>query len=51
MPLRVVGATNREIRKRVPYVLELVGLTGCEDRLPRELSGGEQQRVAVAGRW
>lgn len=49
--MRVVGATNREIRKRVPYVLELVGLTGCEDRLPRELSGGEQQRVAVAGRW
>ncbi len=46
--MRVVGATNREIRKRVPYVLELVGLTGCEDRLPRELSGGEQQRVAVA---
>ena len=46
--MRVVGATGREIRKRVPYVLELVGLTGCEDRLPRELSGGEQQRVAIA---
>ena len=46
--MRVVGATGREIRKRVPYVLELVGLSGCEDRLPRELSGGEQQRVAIA---
>ena len=46
--MRVVGATNREIRKRVPYVLELVGLVDCEDRLPRELSGGEQQRVAIA---
>ena len=46
--MRVVGATGREIRKRVPYVLELVGLTGSEDRLPRELSGGEQQRVAIA---
>jgi len=46
--MRVVGAGNREIRKRVPYVLNLVGLEGCEDRLPRELSGGEQQRVAIA---
>ena len=46
--MRVVGAPNREIRKRVPYVLELVGLADCKNRLPRELSGGEQQRVAVA---
>jgi len=46
--MRVVGAGNREIRKRVPYVLNLVGLEGCEDRLPRELSGGEQQRVTIA---
>ncbi len=46
--MRVVGATNREIRKRVPYVLNLVGLSGRENRLPRELSGGEQQRVTVA---
>ena len=46
--MRVVGAPNREIRKRVPYVLELVGLKGCEKRLPTELSGGEQQRVAIA---
>jgi cell division transport system ATP-binding protein len=46
--MRVVGASNREIRERVSYVLELVGLEGCEKRLPHELSGGEQQRVAVA---
>ncbi len=46
--MRVVGARNRDIRKRVPYVLELVGLDGREKRLPGELSGGEQQRVAIA---
>ena len=46
--MHVVGATKKEIQKRVPYVLELVGLTGRERRLPRELSGGEQQRVAIA---
>ena len=46
--MRVVGASSREIRRRVPYVLELVGLDGREKRLPNELSGGEQQRVAIA---
>lgn len=46
--MRVVGARNRDIRKRVPYVLDLVGLDGRERRLPNELSGGEQQRVAIA---
>ena len=46
--MRVVGASHREIVKRVPYVLELVGLEGREKRLPTELSGGEQQRVAIA---
>ena len=46
--MHVVGATKKEIQKRVPHVLELVGLTGREKRLPRELSGGEQQRVAIA---
>jgi len=46
--MHVVGATNKEIRERVPYVLKLVGLEGRESRLPQEISGGEQQRVAVA---
>lgn len=46
--MHVVGATNREIKERVPYVLKLVGLEGRESRLPQEISGGEQQRVAVA---
>ena len=46
--MRVVGASGREISRRVPYVLELVGLDGREKRLPSELSGGEQQRVAIA---
>ena len=46
--MRVVGAPNSEIRRRVPYVLELVGLEGTSRRRPQELSGGEQQRVAIA---
>ena len=46
--MRVVGSRSSEIRKRVPYVLELVGLEGREKRYPSELSGGEQQRVAIA---
>ena len=46
--MRIVGKSNREIRKRVPQVLELVGLDGREKRRPAELSGGEQQRVAIA---
>ena len=46
--MRVVGATNKEIRKRVPYVLNLVGLDGKGKARPQELSGGEQQRVAIA---
>ena len=46
--MRVVGAANKDIKKRVPYILELVGLEGREKRMPNELSGGEQQRVAIA---
>ena len=46
--MRVVGAYNKDIRQRVPYILELVGLEGREKRMPNELSGGEQQRVAIA---
>jgi len=46
--MRVVGASEREIRERVPYVLELVGLDTKSRRHPSELSGGEQQRLAIA---
>ena len=46
--MRAVGASPREIRKRIPYVLDLVGLSRKEDRYPTQLSGGEQQRVAIA---
>jgi cell division transport system ATP-binding protein len=44
----VIGKSRGEIRKSVPQVLDLVGLGGKEDRMPGELSGGEQQRVAIA---
>ena len=46
--MRVIGASNKEIKRRVAYVLNLVGLEGREKCHPHELSGGEQQRVAVA---
>jgi len=46
--MRVVGATNKEIRSRVPYMLELVGLEDKAKASPSELSGGENQRVAIA---
>ena len=46
--MRVIGAREKEIRDRVPYVLDLVGLSDKEKRHPSELSGGEQQRLAIA---
>ena len=48
LAMRAVGASGKEIRSRIPYVLDLVGLSGKEKRFPDELSGGEQQRVAIA---
>ena len=46
--MRAVGASAKESRKRIPYVLELVGLEKKAYSYPDELSGGEQQRVAIA---
>lgn len=46
--MRVIGAKEKEIRKRVPYILQLVGLSQKARALPNELSGGEQQRVSLA---
>ena len=46
--MRVIGAREKEIRERVPYVLDLVGLGNKKDRHPGEMSGGEQQRLAIA---
>lgn len=46
--MRVTNISTKTIRERVPYALRLVGLGDKMDRLPDELSGGEQQRVAVA---
>ena len=46
--MRAIGASSRELRRRIPYVLQLVGLEQKADRYPGQLSGGEQQRVAIA---
>ena len=46
--MRAVGASPKEIQTRIPYVLNLVGLSKKSNSYPTELSGGEQQRVAIA---
>jgi len=46
--MRAVGASGKDIRHRIPYVLKLVGLEDKARSFPKELSGGEQQRVAIA---
>ncbi len=46
--LQVIGKPRAEVKRVVPEVLEMVALDGKADRLPDELSGGEQQRVAIA---
>lgn len=46
--MRAVGASPKEIEQRIPYILDLVGLSHKRKSYPYELSGGEQQRVAIA---
>ncbi len=46
--MRAIGEPEKAVRKRVAAVLKIVGLEGTENRRPRELSGGEQQRVSLA---
>ncbi len=46
--MRVVGASKKEIRKRVPHILNIVGLSDKAKVYPNELSGGEKQRVGLA---
>ncbi|MEG0006077.1 MAG: cell division ATP-binding protein FtsE, partial [Clostridium sp.] len=46
--MRIVEANPKEIKKRIPQVLSLVGLSGKANQYPNQLSGGEQQRIALA---
>ena len=46
--LRAINVSNKDIRQRVPYILNLVGLQGKARSMPEQISGGEQQRVALA---
>ncbi|MEG2074318.1 MAG: cell division ATP-binding protein FtsE [Angelakisella sp.] len=46
--LQVTGVTSKYIRRRVPYILDLLGLASKAKCYPNEISGGEQQRVALA---
>lgn len=46
--MRAVGKTRKEVRARVPQILDSVNILHRADAFPRELSGGEQQRVAIA---
>lgn len=46
--MQVIGAPDRDIKRDIPKILEIVGLDGREKSFPQELSGGEKQRLAIA---
>ncbi len=48
LPLRILGQKGREVKERAAEMLKKVGLSGKEDKFPSQLSGGEQQRVAIS---
>jgi len=48
LPLEIAGRSREEIQRRVPPLLELVGLSDKHDRYPSELSGGQKQRIGIA---
>ena len=48
MPLRLMGVSERESRRRTEEALEMVGMTSHRRQLPKQLSGGQQQRIAIA---
>lgn len=48
LPLELKGVPKEERRKRAQYLIDLVGLTGFENHLPKQLSGGMKQRVGIA---
>ncbi len=48
LPLQLAGVGKKERREKAQYLIDLVGLTGFEDALPKQLSGGMKQRVGIA---
>ena len=48
VPMRLAGASRRDSRTRAAELLGVLGVAGCADRMPGQMSGGEQQRAAIA---
>ncbi|MGF7058068.1 cell division ATP-binding protein FtsE [Brassicibacter mesophilus] len=46
--MEIIGSSSREIRRQIPMILSMVGLSNKADNYPNQLSGGEHQRVAIA---